>query len=56
MAKIAIVAAMLFIGGCASYIQRAETKCAELGHAVGTDANAQCVEGEVQKQRLVMGL
>lgn len=51
-----VVAAMLLIGGCSSYIQQAEAKCAEQGHSPGTDAHAQCVEAEVQKQRLVMGL
>lgn len=51
-----LIAAMLFIGGCASYIEQAETRCAEQGHALGTDAHAQCVDAEVQKQRLVMGL
>ena len=57
MTAVIFVAAMLFIGGCAgSYIEQAETKCAGQGHASGTDAHAQCVEAEVQKQRLVMGL
>jgi hypothetical protein len=57
MTIVTIVAAMLFIGGCTySYIEQAKKNCAGNGYTPGTDAYTQCVEADLQRQRLVMGL
>jgi hypothetical protein len=57
MVIVTIVAAMLCIGGCTySYMEQAKKNCTGDGYTPGTDAYTQCVEADVQRQRLVMGL
>ena len=56
MGKVMILLTLLFASGCTSYMELARQRCADEGHAPGTEAFTQCVDADVQKQRLVMGL